>query len=120
MENITEIPTIDFVLGKYEEKEAISCELDGEKYLIDFTSKDQSNLRAFFLAVLNKERKSKFHFKYGKKEDFSNVILEKVASEYVNALNKEIDSICLEIDEQTKKEQAAKDAPDNHLLVQKP
>lgn len=110
METTDNVAEIDFVLRIENSKEILSCDLDKINYSIDFTSKDQSKLREFFLAVLNKERNGKFHFKYVKDSSFSNLMIEKVASEYVTALNNEIDSIYIQIVDEIEKESALKKA----------
>jgi hypothetical protein len=109
MESTSKMTELDFILKSTSEKEGLFCDIDGTTYCLDFVSKDQAYQRQFFVAVLNKERTGNFHFKYKKDPSFqNNPLVEQVASEYVDALNKEIDSILPIISEEDAKKLEAK------------
>ena len=93
MDTIDTIKEINFELTTIADKECMKTNLNGKDYLIDFTSDDQSSLRDFFAAVLNKLKNEKFHFKYIDCGNVKNEMLKKVSAGYVDGLNKEIDSI---------------------------
>lgn len=93
MDTISKENKIDFVLKKVNDKEVLECEIDSKKYMIDFTSDQQSELRNFFMNVLRKLKNEKVVFIYKKEENFSNTLFESVASDYINGLNNEIESI---------------------------
>lgn len=89
-----DITSIDFILKKNDDgSEIMTCDLDGNTYQLDFTSENQDYLRGFFMAVIRHLQKERIHFKYMKTDDFSNILLEEVAKDYVSNLNKEIDSV---------------------------
>lgn len=93
MDTISKEDKIDFVLKRKNNKEVLECEIDSNKYLIDFTSEQQTELRNFFMIVLRKLKSKKVVFVYKKEESFSNTLFESVAIDYINGLNKEIEAI---------------------------
>ena len=86
--------SIDFILKRSDDgREIMECVLEESVFQLDFTSDNQDYLRSFFMAAIRRLQKEKFNFKYDKAEDFSNTILEEVASDYVARLNEELDSV---------------------------
>lgn len=86
--------SIDFILKRSDDgREIMECVLEESVFQLDFTSDNQEYLRSFFMAAIRHLQKEKYHFKYVKAEDFSNTILEEVASDYVTHLNMELDSV---------------------------
>lgn len=60
---------------------------------IDFTKSDQSSLRKLFRWLLNAQLKQRASLKLVKDPSVKNATYQKVAEDYVNDLNAEIDSI---------------------------
>ena len=60
---------------------------------IDFTKSDQSSLRKLFRWLLDAQLKQRAHLKLMKDQSVKNATYQKVAEDYVNDLNAEIDSI---------------------------
>ncbi len=60
---------------------------------IDFTKTDQSGLRKLFCWLLDEQLKERAVLKLVKEPSVKNVTYQKVAEDYVNDLNAEIDSI---------------------------
>ena len=86
--------SIDFILKRSGDgREIMECVLEESVFQLDFTSDNQEYLRSFFMAAIRHLQKEKYRFKYVKEEDFSNTILEEVASDYVARLNMELDSV---------------------------
>ena len=89
-----DITNIDFTLKKGDDNhEIMDCEIEGDVYRLDFTTENQDYLRGFFMAAIRHLQKEKFHFRYVKSEDFTNIILEEVAKDYISRLNMELDSV---------------------------
>ena len=93
MENM-DTTSIDFILKKGDEgREVMECVFEDTTFQLDFTSDNQEYLRRFFMAAIRRLQKEKYHFKYVKADNFSNTILEEVASDYVTHLNMELDAV---------------------------
>lgn len=93
MDIINTIKEIDFELTSINNNECMKTIFNGKDYIIDFTSEDQSSLRDFFAVVLTELKKGQFHFKFVDTGIVKNEMLKKVASGYVEGLNREIDSV---------------------------
>jgi hypothetical protein len=93
------IELVDMTLTSKSDKEGLETVIDGSPYFIDFTDDNQTALRNFFLVVLRKLEKTKFHFGFKDSGSVKNEMLKKVASDYVDSLNNEIDSVFLKIAE---------------------
>ena len=99
MENM-DITSIDFILKKSDEgREIMECELEDTLFQLDFTSDNQDYLRGFFMTAIRHLQKGKYRFRYVKDVGFSNTILEEVASDYVNQLNLELQSVAAGLEE---------------------
>ena len=99
MENM-DTTSIDFILKKSDDgREIMECELEDTLFQLDFTSDNQDYLRGFFMTAIRCLQKGKYRFRYSKDVGFSNTILEEVASDYVNQLNMELESVAAGLEE---------------------
>ena len=98
MESAKEIKKVEAVLRLNERnEEVIEICIAGNTYNLNFTKENQSYLRDFFKACIAELLKQEFQFVFKKDDSVKNEIIIKISEEYINDLNKELNSCLLEI-----------------------
>lgn len=92
--NGTERPVIKVTLSKNSNGEE-TLHFDGAPEILDinFSKSDQTSLRKLFCWLLDKQLEQRFNLELVKDSSVKNDTYRKIADDYINDLNAEIDSI---------------------------